>query len=163
MPTGPVGCRRCYRSCECNRFLRELPKCGQPPLRDRAQSGSRTREPGSEPARAVKRKGGRTSPWGVVSMTRSKEVKAMKIRLRHTLAGVGLAGVLVGGSAAVASAATSSSTSETATSTGSAPATAGETPSGPPTFSPRRGTSTGSPPGGSSHCTHMGNNSTEGS
>jgi hypothetical protein len=110
---------------------------------------------------------------------RGEGVKAMKIRLRHTLAGVGLAGVLVGGGAAVASAATSNSPSATTASSGSASAgtdgPSGSTataPSGSSTFTPPEGSSTppaspGSaakvPPHGSSNCPHMGTGSSTGS
>jgi hypothetical protein len=98
-----------------------------------------------------------------------KEVKGMKIRLRHTLAGVGLAAVLVGGGAAVASAATSDSSPATTTPTSStsapteSPPRSTAHPGGVPKNAPPGGSSKDPPSGGSSHCTHMGNRSSTGS
>ena len=94
-----------------------------------------------------------------------KEVKGMQIRLRHTLAGIGLAGVLVGGGAAVASAATSgaSPTTTASSSSSSAPSELRvgrrrrRAPRGSPETPPSgTGSSKAPPSGGSSHCTHMG-------
>jgi hypothetical protein len=75
----------------------------------------------------------------------------MKIRLRHTLVAVGLAGALVFGGAAIASAATGSSPPTMTPSTG-----AGSAPKSTPTGSSAQ---TPQDPGTSTHCSHMGNGS----